>query len=110
MVKSANQTSAVQTVRAIGGAELQYNSAYPANGFSCSLAALGGKPGTAPSATSAQVLDENLAATGVKSGYTFSITDCKKITSNNIDNFVGYTITATPNSPGKHWRSRLLHG
>ena len=33
--KQANHLSAVQSMRAIGQAELQYNSAYPANGFSC---------------------------------------------------------------------------
>ncbi len=38
--KQADETSAMQSVRTIGQAELQYNSAYPANGFSCSLAAL----------------------------------------------------------------------
>jgi len=32
--KSANETSAIQSVRTIEQAELQYNSAYPANGFS----------------------------------------------------------------------------
>jgi len=42
--KQAQETSAVQSLRTIGQAELQYNSAYPANGFSCSLATLGGDP------------------------------------------------------------------
>src|SRR5579862_6755665 len=36
--KQAQETSAVQSLRTIGQAELQYSSAYPANGFSCSLA------------------------------------------------------------------------
>ncbi len=56
--KQANETSAVQSLRTIGQAELQYNSAYPANGFSCSLAALGGDPKSgAPTAQSAQLID-----------------------------------------------------
>src|SRR3981189_1322270 len=42
--KQANETSAAQSVRTIAQAELQYNSAYPANGFTCSIAALGGDP------------------------------------------------------------------
>ena len=42
--KQANETSAIQSVRTIAQAELQYNSAYPANGFACSLANLGGDP------------------------------------------------------------------
>ena len=44
LTKQAQETSAIQSVRTIGQAELQYNSAYPANGFACSLAALGGDP------------------------------------------------------------------
>ena len=35
---------AIQSVRTIAQAELQYNSAYPANGFACTLANLGGDP------------------------------------------------------------------
>jgi type IV pilus assembly protein PilA len=101
MIKTANQTSAIQSVRAIGQAETQYASAYPANGFSCSLSALGGVPGSgAPSATSAQVLDPGLAG-GSKSGYIFAITNCTKVTVNNQDMFTGYEITAVPASVGK---------
>ena len=99
-IKNANQTSAVQSLRAIGSAEVQYNSSYPANGFSCSLAALGGAPGTAPSATSAQVLDPGLAV-GNKSGYTFTVDKCTKVTVNNVDQFTGYQINAVPNSVGR---------
>src|ERR1700712_1080364 len=72
--KTAAETSAIQSVRTIGQAEIQYNSAYPQNGFSCALASMGGVPGTgAPSAQAAQVLDPTLAA-GQKQGYTFNIT------------------------------------
>lgn len=101
MVKSANQTSAIQSVRAIGGAEVQYNSSYPANGFSCTLAALGGTPGTPPTPQAAQVLDGTLAATGNKSGYTFSIGHCTKVTVNNQDMYTGYQVTAVPNNVGR---------
>jgi type IV pilus assembly protein PilA len=102
MVRSANQTSAVQTVKAIGSAEFQYSSAYPANGFTCSLAALGGVPGSgAPSAQAAQVLDANLAASGTKSGYTFTITNCGKTTVNNVDQYNSFEVIATPNQVGK---------
>jgi type IV pilus assembly protein PilA len=98
--KQANETSAVQSVRSIGQAELQYNSAYPANGFACSLTALGGNPGTAPTAQSAQMLDPNLAL-GSKSGYLFNVTNCTKVTVNNQDMFTGYQINAVPASVGK---------
>ena len=98
--KQANETSAVQSVRTIGNAELQYNQAYPANGFSCSLTTMGGAPGTPPSAQTAEVLSPDLAG-GNKSGYTFNVTNCTKVTVNNQDMYTGYEVTAVPNSGGR---------
>lgn len=99
--KQANETSAVQSVRTIGQAELQYNSAYPANGFSCSLATLGGDPKSgAPTPQAAQLVEPGLAA-GQKAGYTFAITNCTKVTVNNQDMYTSYEITAVPQSVGK---------
>src|SRR5580698_9824260 len=80
MKKHANDTSAINSLRAITQAEIQYESSYPANGYSCTLAALGGDPGSgAPSPTAAQLLQGDLAS-GYKSGYTFNITNCTKVT------------------------------
>jgi type IV pilus assembly protein PilA len=99
--KNANETSAIQSVRTIEQAELQYNSAYPANGFACTLPALGGDPKSgAPSAQSAQLI-ENALATGQKAGYTFAITNCNKVTVNNQDMYTSFEVTATPQSVGK---------
>jgi type IV pilus assembly protein PilA len=99
--KQANQTSAIQSVRTIGQAELQYNSAYPANGFSCSLATLGGDPKSgAPTPQAAQLITPDLA-TGHKSGYSFAITNCSKVTVNNQDMYTSYEITAVPDAVGK---------
>jgi type IV pilus assembly protein PilA len=99
--KQGNETSAVQSVRTIGQAELQYNSAYPANGFACSLSALGGDPKSgAPTAQAAQMLSPDLAS-GQKAGYTFAITNCTKVTVNNQDMYTGYEVTAVPNSVGR---------
>jgi type IV pilus assembly protein PilA len=99
--KQANETSALQSVRTIGQAELQYNSAYPANGFACSLSQLGGVPGSgAPSSQAAQLIDPGLAS-GQKAGYTFAITNCTKVTINNQDMFTGFQITAVPQSIGR---------
>lgn len=99
--KQANETSAIQSVRTIGQAELQYNSAFPANGFSCSLATLGGDPKSgAPSAQAAQLITPDLA-TGHKAGYTFAITNCQKVTVNNQDMYTSYEITAVPDAVGK---------
>jgi type IV pilus assembly protein PilA len=99
--KQGNETSAVQSVRTIGQAQLQYNSQFPANGFSCSLATLGGDPKSgAPTAQAAQLLAPDLA-TGQKAGYTFAITNCSKVNVNNQDMYTSYEITAVPQSVGK---------
>ncbi len=98
--KTANETSAVASVHAIGQAELEYNSSYPSTGFACGLAPLGGTPGTPPSPQAGQMLDPTLAA-GVKAGYKFAITNCSKVTVNNHDMITGYEITGVPVSIGR---------
>lgn len=99
--KQAYQTSAIQSLRAVAQAELQYNSTYPANGFACTLSALGGQPGSgAPTSQAAQMIPPDLA-TGQKAGYTFAISNCTKVTVNNQDMFTSYQITAVPQSVGK---------
>jgi type IV pilus assembly protein PilA len=101
LTKQGHEVSAIQSVRTIGQAELQYNSQYPGSGFACSLANLGGQPGSgAPSAQSAQLIPSDLT-TGQKAGYTFAITNCSKVTINNQDMYTSYTITAVPQSIGK---------
>ena len=100
--KQAHQASAIQTMRTIGQAEVTYASEFPANGFACSLAALGGEPKSgAPTPTSAQLIDPALAASGQKSGYTFAITNCTKVTVNNQDTYTSYEITGVPQAVGK---------
>lgn len=101
LTKTAHETSALASVRAISEAELQYNSAYPANGFACSLPELGGDPKSgAPSAQAAQLIAPDLAS-GQKAGYTFAITNCTKVTVNNQDMYTSFEITAVPNKVGK---------
>ena len=96
MKRYANETSAIQSVRAINMAQSQYEATYPANGYSCALPALGGDPKSGPpSPTNAQVLQTDLA-TGIKSGYTFSIGNCTKVNNNGTDRITGYTVIATP--------------
>ena len=100
--KTANETSAVQTMRSIATAEVNYNLAYPANGFACSLDALGGDPKSGPpSADGAQLLDSALASTGQKSGYDFAISDCTKVTVNGHDTITAYKLNAIPQSVGR---------
>jgi type IV pilus assembly protein PilA len=101
MKSQANETSAIQSLRAIYQAQIQYQTTYPANGFACSLGTLGGATGSgAPSPQSAQVLQGDLA-TGNKSGYTFAIVNCTKVTVNNQDMYTSYEATAVPQAVGK---------
>ena len=68
---SANEASAVGSVRAINTAEVSYQAAY--GGYADSLANLGGTEPCTRSATTACLLDQSLAG-GVKSGYHFVAT------------------------------------
>src|SRR5271163_1829407 len=101
MKAQADETSAIQSLRAIYQAQIQYQTDFPANGFSCSLSALGGNSTAGPpSPQAAQVLQGDLA-TGQKSGYTFNIVNCTKVTVNNQDMYTSYEATAVPQSVGK---------
>ena len=80
MTRYANETSAQQSVRAINMAQSQYNTMYPSNGYACVLTSLGGDSHSGPpTPTSAEVLQQDLA-TGIKSGYQFTISNCTKNT------------------------------
>ena len=65
---SANEASAVASIRAINTAEISYAATY--GGYAPSLANLGGPDPCTKSAETACLLDQSLAA-GVKAGYRF---------------------------------------
>jgi type IV pilus assembly protein PilA len=98
--KHANELSAQKSLQTIEQAESMYESTYPANGFACSLTALGGES-TGPSTASAAGVINGELATGIKSGYIFNITNCTKSTANNTERVTGYTLTAVPATPGR---------
>jgi type IV pilus assembly protein PilA len=101
MKAQADETSAIQSLRAIYQTQIQYQTDFPASGFSCSLAALGGNASAGPPTSQvAQVLQGDLA-TGQKSGYTFNVVNCTKVTVNNQDMYTSYQATAVPQSIGK---------
>ncbi len=101
MKSQANETSAIQSLRAIYQAQIQYQTNFPSNGFACALSTLGGSASSgAPTAQSAQMLDTGLS-TGQKSGYTFNLVNCTKVTVNNQDMYTGYEATAVPQAVGK---------
>jgi type IV pilus assembly protein PilA len=92
--KHANELSAQKSLQTIQEAESMYESTYPATGYSCTLQALGGDPNAGPpSPTSAGVINGELA-TGIKSGYIFSIGNCTKVNVNNADRITSFTATA----------------
>jgi type IV pilus assembly protein PilA len=100
MIKHANETSAMASLRNLTAQEAQYMSSYPTHGFTCSLAALGGKPGSGPpSPEAAQLIPDDLAS-GNKAGYTFTISNCTKVTVNNQDQVTAYQLNAVPNTVG----------
>jgi type II secretory pathway pseudopilin PulG len=70
---SANESSAVGSVRSINTAEISYNAAYSNLGFAISLPFLGGPAGApcVPSTSSGCFIDSS-PSTGVKSGYSFT--------------------------------------
>ncbi|MGB8029350.1 MAG: prepilin-type N-terminal cleavage/methylation domain-containing protein [Terracidiphilus sp.] len=100
--KRANALSAVNSLQKIVQAQMMYQESYPSLGYACSLQALGGDPhsGQVPTATSAQLLPTDLAS-GFKQGYEFSIACGDKVTSNNVDRFNSFTVTAKPQTVGK---------
>src|ERR1700753_2568662 len=101
MRASADETSAMQSLKAIYLAQISFQTKFPANGFSCSLTQLGGNPTSGPpSPTSAQVLQSDLSQ-GQKSGYTSNIVNCSKATVNNQDQYTSYEATAVPQAVGK---------
>jgi type IV pilus assembly protein PilA len=69
---SANESSAVGSIRAINSAMISYTSSYPTVGYPTSLSVLGGTSCAPPSPTSACLIDTQLAA-GSKSGYNFTL-------------------------------------
>lgn len=98
--RQGNESSAVQSIKAIVEAELQYSQTYPANGYACSIGALGGEKGATPSPAAAGLIPADLAS-GTKAGYTFSIVNCTHVTVNNQDQYTSYEINAVPSQVGR---------
>lgn len=91
---NANEAAAVQAVRTINTAQIEYNSSYPTVGFAASLAALGGTSCTPPSSTGACLIDTQLAS-GTKNGYAFTLSGV------NGTPAATYQIIAAPISPNQ---------
>jgi len=98
--KKANDISAIRSIQVIVTAESAYEASYPANGFACSLKALGGDPNSGPPNPNAAQLIQPELASGVKSGYIFKISTCTKVNVSGTDRITGYTVTAVPQRVG----------
>ena len=101
VIKKGNETSAIASLRDLNTQEATYNSDYPTHGYACSLQAMGGKAGSGtPTPEAAQLIPEDLSS-GNKSGYTFTVSGCTRVTANNQDQVTSYNLYATPNTVGK---------
>jgi type II secretory pathway pseudopilin PulG len=93
--KSANEASAVGSLRTINTACISYSAAYPKKGFPASLRALGPAENGPESEDGAGLIDPQLVG-GVRSGYAFSYTPGPP----NADGVIlTYTVTADPLKP-----------
>ncbi len=91
---SANEASAVASLRTISTAETTYASTYPTTGYTCTLSELGPPASGSPmSSTAAGILDSVLAS-GAKAGYIFNLQSCSGTP------VAGYTSTAVPITAG----------
>jgi prepilin-type N-terminal cleavage/methylation domain-containing protein len=90
---SANEASAVGSVRSINNAEASYDAAYSNVGFSTSLTALGGIGPCTPSSSSGCFIDAVLS-NGTKSGYSFAVQVGSTPAASGLN--LSYSATATP--------------
>ncbi len=88
---SANEASAVGSLRAINGACLNYSTTW-GKGFPVSLSSLG--PGSPATSITADLIDSKLA-TGTKSGYTFTYVSGAPANGS----ILTYTINGNPSTP-----------
>lgn len=93
--------NALNSIRKIYRAEIEYESTYPANGFACSLAALGGDPKSGSAGPKAAQLIDNDLASGIDHGYTFKITECETQTVNGVEKATSFKLIAVPQTPAK---------
>lgn len=92
---SANEASAVGSMRTINTASITYASTYPATGYPSTLGALAGSSCSAPTSSAACLIDATLAAATTKatskSGYYFTLASSSSL---------GYTLNGDPANQG----------
>jgi prepilin-type N-terminal cleavage/methylation domain-containing protein len=73
---AANEAAAVSSIRTLTTAEHAYAQTYPDIGFTCSVAELGPPGGGGSPNPSAAGIVDAVVASGVKQGYTLSLSNC----------------------------------
>lgn len=97
---SANEASAVASIRAVSTAEISYATTYPQLGFADSLEKLGPAKSEVPTPEAANLIDPALAR-GEKSGYKFTLSAEKGSRSSKEGANNTFTIIAEPTTPGQ---------
>lgn len=100
---AADESSAAGSVRSINTAEISYNAAYPATGFTTTLSQLGSPLGTCTPSTANGCFIDSTLSTGTKSGYIFATGTGSCGTSAPVS---CYSVVATPQFPaytGAHY-------
>ncbi len=92
-----NETSAINSLKAIHAAQMLYEGAYPAVGYACTIQALGGETAAQNTAASSGMLSGDLAS-GTKDGYLFTIS-CPAKTNDSVAN-AQYKVVAVPSVVG----------
>lgn len=91
----ANDSVASQNMQALGKVQERYRENHPEKGFSCSLSELGkedARLGT-PENRFAWLVDTEV---GQKSGYTFTLSNCRTVVADGKSKVVGYKLFAVP--------------
>jgi type IV pilus assembly protein PilA len=91
----ANEAAAVVTLQTLNSTAVMYSNSY--GSFPHALANLGPSGGSPGSSSAAADLIDSGLATGVKSGYKFTLT---VVSTDPAGNVVSYAITAVPVTPG----------
>ncbi len=95
---SANEASAISSIRAVNTAQVTYAVTYPTVGYADNLAKLGAPTSGSVSSVNSGLLDWVLGCPTQpcpKSGYDFVVTDVV-----GADPVTAYTVVGTPKSPG----------
>jgi type IV pilus assembly protein PilA len=103
---SANEASAVESLKTLNTAQISYSSTYPNVGYAATLAALSGTNCNPPSSAGACLIDTQLAS-GTKSGYTFTISGT---TGNPVSTYQFRADPQTPNQTGVRYFCTFADG